>query len=102
MCVYLIWWRIQQGILIVLNNSREYVWTLGTDQLTHIRGESSTSGGHGLFNKFRIQAELKSVTQLAESTFYTWPLKMQIFTLLFTVKVSKNIADILQPRMVSQ
>ena len=49
----------------------EYVWTLGTDQLTHIRGESSISSGHGLFNKFRIQAELKSVTQLAESTFYT-------------------------------
>ena len=50
----------------------EYVWTLGTDQLTHIRGESSTSGGHGLFNKFRIQAELKSVRHLvADTTFYT-------------------------------
>ena len=48
----------------------ENVLTLGTDQLTHISGESSTSGGHGLFNKFRIQTELKSVQQLADTTLH--------------------------------
>ena len=53
----------------------------GTGQLTHIRGESSTSG---LFNKFRIQAELKGVRQfVADTTFHLTSKNANLYSVVY-------------------